>query len=265
MDLIIKIIQFILSLFDKKGSSFDDGKEDPDFELEDIKNIPEEETEVKHISKNNSKPEDYYKQTNNEIDPFISCFPTSMINAAAVLGIVFPKDKDKTGGYVQPEDQYNWYLEHDEGCRKFWSKPEFAKYLDDPANHPRELWEVEVYCFNRWIGRDVCKYVPNVKIQQIIDLLNKGGTAVTSGKFCEFGHVVAVVGFKADSVDENNVKESEVTQFIVDDSYGNPHNNYKPVGVDGNDVEWEKDKFLAAINKGREDKPSYNAILFGNV
>ena len=29
---------------------------------------------------NNSIKDEYYKQTNNERDPFIACFPTSLIN-----------------------------------------------------------------------------------------------------------------------------------------------------------------------------------------
>ena len=268
----IKFIEFMMSLFNKKSSSSEKEEEDTlinedEFELENIKIIPleDEEIEMTPVSKNNSKAEEYYKQTNNEIDPFISCFPTSMINAGATIGVEFPKDDSKTHGYVQPEDQYNWYLETNETCKKFWSKPEFASYVKNPENHPRELWEVEEYCFNKWVGADICKYVPNITIQRIVDLLNRGGAVVTSGKFCGFSHVVAIVGFKANAIDKNNIKEDEVTHFIVDDSYGNPFNNYKPVGVGGNDLEWEKDKFLAAINKGKGDKASYNAILFGEA
>lgn len=275
--MIKKILEFIFyiikSIFGRQDESTVESSEGFDFELEKEENVPiendeseifieEKEMTKEEISKNNSVSDDYHKQTNNVIDPFISCFPTSMVNAAESVKIKMPTDEYHRNGYVQDEDAYNWFLENNPECKAFWSGPAYKNYLKDPENHPRELYDVEVFAFNKWIGREVCKLVYGVKPQQIVDTLAKGGAVVTSGRFCGFGHVICIVGYKAVAVDKNKPTIDEVTHFIVDDSYGNPHNNYKPVGVGGNDVVWEKDKFLAAINKGSSSSPTYNGILF---
>ena len=254
----IKFIKFILNLFGIGSSTKKELVEEPTIKEED-------ENMKRELTVNNSVGKDYYKQTNNERDPYIACFPSSMINAGSVIGLDFPTDKEHTNGYSQPEDGYDWYLENNSECKAFYNKPAYKSYVSAPGNHPRELYDVEHFAFNKWMGKEVCKLKYGCSVADIVNVLNYGGAVVTSGNFCGFGHVVCIVGFKC-TIEPGKVTDKDVvnglTHFIVDDSYGNPHNRYKPVGVDGNDVLWEKDAFLTAINKGSVDKPIYNMIAF---
>lgn len=263
----IKFIKFILQLL---GIEVRDGsssklklKEEP---VSDVETKESEEIFMKReLTVNNSNGKDYYKQTNNEIDPYISCFPSSMINAGSVIGLDFPTDKEHTNGYKQPEDGFNWFLEHNSECVEFYNKPAYKSYVNTKGNHPRELYDVEHFAFNKWMGKNVCRIKYGCTVADIVNVLNYGGAVVTSGNFCGFGHVVCIVGFKC-TIEPGKVTDKDVvnglTHFIVDDSYGSPHTRYKPVGVGGNDIVWEKDAFLTAINKGSVDKPIYNMIAF---
>lgn len=224
---------------------------------------------MKHTyTHNNSDSNEYYKQTNNERDPYIACFPTSMINLAkGVLNLQLPTGDDKTGGYKQPEDQFDWYMHNspdvkewvDNYCKTLWVRDYLKKGGDI-----RELWEIEVYCFNKWIGYNCCKIDYNATRRSIIEEIQRGRGVVTTGKFCGFGHAVCIVGFKAESehfdndielngdnisylIDDTNI--NCITKIIVDDSYGNPLNNYKPVGVGGDNVEHPCNDFFKAIDK----------------
>ena len=233
---------------------------------------------------NNSS--DYYKQTNNERDPYITCFNTSMINVALdIMKIKAPDGNDKTGGFKQPEDQFDWYMHN---------SPEVKKWVDDYCKTPwvadylktggdiRELWEVEAYCFNKWIGNIACRINYNMKRRDFIEEIQRGRGVVTTGKFCRFAHAVSVVGFVAE-VDNNgfiskditfkgdnisipiNEDSKEVKEIIIDDSYGDPRNKYAPVGVGGNDVHLQKEEFFTAINKGSNSNEQFYGIIFDLV
>lgn len=218
------------------------------------------------ISINNSDPNEFHIQTNNERDPFITCFPTSMINGSKVIrkASSFPSeyDIDKTGGYHQLEDQFDWFLHFDKDCVEYWNKPEFNSYLSDKNNDPRELYDVEVYSFNKWMGENICRLQYNASSNDIVETIKHGGAVVTSGNFCGFGHVITIVGYNVECENESLVKIDNVKEFIILDSYGNPHNNYKPIGVGGKNVVWEKEEFLNKINKGTGFSKTFNLIHF---
>lgn len=225
---------------------------------------------------NNSTPENYYKQTNNERDPYVTCFNTSMINVGiGVMGYDLPTSSSKTGGYTQPEDQFDWYMHEspdvNDWIKKFTSTDWVKQYLNSGGNI-RELWEVEAYCFNKWVGRDVCK--TNYKLKEIdfINQIQLGKGVVTTGKFCGFNHAVSIVGFKSNP---NNISDIQilhgadssidvpidtVTDIIINDSYGDPLKNYKPVGVGGYNVFMEKNDFFKKICKS--DNNIYYGITF---
>ena len=229
---------------------------------------------------NNSIKDEYYKQTNNERDPFIACFPTSLINLAkGVLNLTLPTSKEKTGGFKQPEDGFDWYMHNspevkewvDNYCKTLWVRDYLKKGGDI-----RELWEVEVYCFNKWMGYECVKLNYNMSKLAIIEEIQRGRGVVTTGKFVGFSHAVCIVGFKAEMenldkdinfsgdnisflIDNDSIKN--VTHIIIDDSYGNPLENYKPVGVNGNDVYYPKNDFFKAINKADSD----NTELFYGI
>ena len=218
------------------------------------------------ISINNSDPNEFHIQTNNERDPFITCFPTSMINAAKVIrkSSSFPlkQDINKTGGYTQLEDQFDWFLHNNQECIDYWNRPEFKSYLSDKNNDPRELYDVEVYCFNKWFGEKLCKLQYNASANDIVETIKNKGAVVTSGNFCDFGHVISIVGLTAECENKSDININNIKEFIILDSYGDPHNNYKPVGVGGKNVIWEKEEFLNKINKGTGNSKTYNLIHF---
>lgn len=213
---------------------------------------------------NNSANKEYHIQTNNHRHPSITCFPTSMINGAKTAGIVLP-DLKSASGYDQEEDQYDWFMHTDPRVLNF---AKVNNLMSDPKTDIREYWNLEEFAFNKYVGYDAVKLNFDIKPIEIIDiLLNKKGDIVTSGKFCGFGHVVSIPGFIAEVKDVNSpvISDdlSEVTHFVVDDSYGNPNNMYQPLGVGGNNVEEVKTDFLACINKsGVGQPPKYRGIIF---
>lgn len=228
---------------------------------------------------NNSTPDNYYKQTNNERDPYITCFNTSMINVGiGIMKYDLPTNPGKTGGYSQPEDQFDWYMhespEVTRWVKDFSSTGWVKEYLNSGGNI-RELWEVEAYCFNKWIGEDVCKVNYNLREIDFIDQIRNGKGVVTTGKFCGFNHAVSVVGFEStlknastsfnlSGKDESiDVDIDNVNHIIINDSYGNPLNDYKPIGVGGFNVFMEKEDFFKKILKAGDVNVSiYYGITF---
>lgn len=228
---------------------------------------------------NNSTPDGYYKQTNNERDPYVSCFNTSMINVGiGIMKYDLPTGFNKTGGYDQPEDQFDWYMHESpdvaDWVKDFSSTGWVKEYLNSGGDI-RELWEVEAHCFNKWIGRDVCKANYNLKDIDFIDQIRAGKGVVTTGNFCGFKHAVSVVGFESklsnasgpislEGKDESiHVNINDVENIIINDSYGNPLTNYRPVGVGGYNVFFEKNDFFTKIFKAGDINASiYYGILF---
>ena len=228
---------------------------------------------------NNSTPEGYYKQTNNERYPFVSCFNTSMINVGiGIMKYDLPIGEAKTGGYSQPEDQFDWYMHEspdvESWVKDFSSTGWVSEYLNSGGDI-RELWEVEAHCFNKWIGKDVCKINYNLKEIDFINQIRQGKGVVTTGKFCGFSHAVSVVGFKSElndtdkSVTLSGKDESistdieKIESIIINDSYGNPLNSYKPVGEGGYNVIMKKSDFFTKIFKSGDVNTSiYYGILF---
>ena len=224
---------------------------------------------------------DHYSQVNNERKPMVSCFNTSMIAVALdVMGMKPPTSKDKTGGYKQPEDQFDWYMHESPEVREWvdnYCKTSWVKTYLDNGGDIRELWEVEVYCFNKWIGKNVCKVNYHMSKHDFIEEIQKGHGVVTTGLFCRFKHAVAIVGFVAETdkikedvhlVGENasiRISNSceEVKEIVFDDSFGSPLNDYKPLGANGDDVHMPANEFFAAINKDTNtDKGVYYGITF---
>lgn len=235
----------------------------------------------------NSIPEEYYKQTNNERSPLITCFNTSMINAGhGIVGIPIPSTKDKTGDYVQPEDAFDWYMHNSEEVTpwvdKFCETPWVKQYLANNGDI-RELWEVEAYCFNKWIGYDCCKTNYNMTKSDFIQQIQEGKAVVTTGVFTRFNHAVTVVGYKAVvETDDENAKDVKVSgenydcvipkdcnnikSIYINDSYGNPNARYQPIGVGGFDVECKTEDFFRWINKSKdENKELFYGITFNRI
>jgi hypothetical protein len=198
---------------------------------------------------NNSRAENYYKQTNNKRDPYASCFPTSMINAGETVKVPFPSPHPT----YERDDQYDEYLHRPEIVE--WASRRNLRTTSD--TDLREYWEVEEYAFNLWIGSKVCSIDWKLTKETVIDTLLGGGAIVTSGIFASYRHVVCIVGFE--SVKANSADIVALRSIIIDDSYGNPHNKYKPVGVGGNDVVYDCDEFWNVTEK---DKGMHYGVIF---
>jgi hypothetical protein len=91
---------------------------------------------------------DYYRQTNNELDPSISCQCTSMV---AGLDLVYRHDVsviDELGDYGQPEDDLRYFTGHDVDVLAFCKKSHPGSAL-----HPSEWADVLVYAVNKVYGK----------------------------------------------------------------------------------------------------------------
>jgi hypothetical protein len=190
---------------------------------------------------NNSRAENYYKQTNNKRDPYSACFPTSMINAGETVQVSFPPRHPT----YERDDQYDEYLHQPEIVE--WAKR--RNIVATSTTDLREYWEVEEYAFNQWIGYKACAIDWKLTKEMVMETILNGGAVVTSGVFASYRHVICIVGFE--SVKANSTDVVGLRSIIIDDSYGNPHTKYKPVGVGGNDVVYDCDEFWNITEKDR--------------
>lgn len=226
----------------------------------------------------NSNANDYHIQTNNARDPFITCFPTSMINWAKINGL---NPDRKLSKYKQPEDEFDAFI-HDDPVmisyvNKLSAQPWVRDYLEKGGD-VRELWDVEVYGINKWLGEDHAKANYNLSIQDIVYEIQSGRSIVTTGEFCEYSHAVTIVGFKALSNTTMLDKDIELagsnmsfpvdgdrftlTDIIILDSYGNPNDKYSVLGKGGFNVVIPIDEFLSRINKGSDEQSIYYGITY---
>jgi hypothetical protein len=194
----------------------------------------------------NSIQDEDHKQTNNLRNPSVTCFPTSMINCGKTIGLKtkdFPKPVDPK--YTQEEDAFDEFIASDFVTTWWRKRPDFVNAVDVQKLHPRELWEIEVFAWNEWMNKTRPDLYPmaridwNMTVKEMVDHLTTGGAIVTSGKFAGFAHVICVVGAVFTGGipgNEGAFNENTITHVVVDDSYGNPLNSYKPVGVGGNSV-----------------------------
>lgn len=206
---------------------------------------------------NNSKDADFSKQTNNKRSAMVACFTTSMINAALAVDTIFPK---YTGTqYDQLEDQYDEFIYSPAMTDWYTNKaPKDIRNMIAKGIEPREIWAVQEHCFNAWVGYDACKIKWNLNKADFIKHLFNKGTLVMGGKFCGFGHMVSVCGYKSESDDPNKVNMVKFATF--DDSFGDPRTNYNPRGIGGNNVDLPFDEFWNLI-RGDSATAKY-AVLF---
>lgn len=225
----------------------------------------------------NGSKEKFKTQIDNERDRYDACFPTNMINVASIYGLdkEFPITHDKTGGYKQAEDALDWFIHNNRECINFVNKnPAFKSYALKKENDIRELWDVEVFAFNKWIGKNVCKVNYDLKLCDMASILNDGKGFVTSLKYSKFSHVISVVGAdlfcnKDGSVnnitqEQRKIKDdfSNVESVIIADSYGDINEGYVKSKADCWSIKVSKEKILDYINK---DSLKKTQIFYGIV
>lgn len=173
----------------------------------------------------NPTKDKYYRQLNNLIKPTIRCKPTGTVEGLDLAGWELP-----TGKYKQPEDNLTYYCD--------------TNFGEDAS----EDWRIIADAINN-------HFLPNDKpvigprwdwnLQKILFDITKGIPFVASTYLTKTGHVVVLVGFETEQTNpilvEEDVDISKITNFIIDDPYGDRttgkydtsktgHNNkYKPV------------------------------------
>ena len=125
--------------------------------------------------KNNSKPENFYKQTNNRRSPYVSCFNTSMINGSQTVNIPLPERNslpEDEAFYDQPEDQFDVHVHCEKVINHFENDRDVQKLLAEDYDY-REIFAVEEYAFNDWVGKRVCKFIDGLTMENMINIYPK--------------------------------------------------------------------------------------------
>ena len=158
--------------------------------------------------------QNYYKQTNNEIDPTISCQCTSMV---AGLDIIYNHDVsriEKITPYKQPEDDLRKFISTDQSVLDFFKHSHPGSKI-----HPSEWADVLVYAVNLIYKNTVVYFDGDITMPKIINDLSNDKPVMVSMQYPAHkiqGHYILVVGMQ-----EGNL--------IVND----PYKNFLTGGSDG--------------------------------
>jgi len=148
----------------------------------------------------------YFVQTNNEIDPNISCQGTAMVQC---LHIRFKNDLKQIEiltPYRQPEDDLRKYILSNAEVQAFSKRSHPGSTLPAP-----EWADVLVFAINNIYGRKICKYDDELTPAKIKYDVSCGLPVMVSMQYWQPripGHYISVVGFDGDN-------------FIVDDPFKN--------------------------------------------
>lgn len=214
---------------------------------------------------NLSKPENYYSQRNNQIDPMNTCAPTSMIQALEVAGYSFPT---MLPNYRQPEDKLTFFLRNDKRVLAFWKNLDPSTYNDFVAKkkdcyQPNEIHAVLSYGTNLFMGKTVTQFICGYGIDSIVqEILAKQKPCVLSGKFGKLNHLVTLVGCAVKESNRkplNQMKFSDIEYFLIDDTYGFTGDYKAP--RNGNDVIITPKRFLNEFKNLSDKKKKWCHII----
>lgn len=203
---------------------------------------------------NNSRDNEYHIQIDNKRSPSIACFPTSMINSAYVAKIPVKQMMTYHNDiYNQDEDIYDAYIHTPEIIDYIMNDNELKRAYTIDKTDPREMWKIEEYAFNKFIGKNVCSLDFDLTMEKILYILYNGGAIATSGLFYKFHHVVSIVGYECENSSFAKDYKS-IKNIIIDDSYGNVQEKYSNVGMNGNNDSIPILDFLRIISKTNRTK-----------
>ncbi len=159
----------------------------------------------------------YYSQRNNEIDPLVTCKPTSTIECLDLAG--WPM---LNGGFHQPEDYLTALCRSDAGKQAL-----LRLSPDNKTDKPNENWRVI-----KWALGVIYKGKPVVadlrwdwNLKEVLFGITKGKPFACSTWLTKGGHVVSLVGFETDQTEDITTWASfdfdKVRLIIIDDPYGN--------------------------------------------
>jgi hypothetical protein len=158
---------------------------------------------------------DYYVQTNNEIDAFNTCQVTSMV-AGLDIGKLGLEPILRIVGYKQPEDKLKFFMETDFGVQDYW-----RKYYN--TDIPAPQWAgVMVFAINGLYGRKITYYDDYIEREEIIEDLKNGLPVYTSMRYPDNknaaskpspidGHIVLIVGVDGDNLLINDPYKNHLT------------------------------------------------------
>lgn len=178
---------------------------------------------------------DYHSQRNNVLVPYSSCNTTSMIMALKQAHWTLPIDRT----YSQPEDALTAFLRTPDAYDK---QRELAPW-SVTAHPPQEVHAVLEWGVNAWLGHEVDRFVLDARSPDLRNTLDSGGGAVLSGRFPlprgELGHIVSLAGYV--------LEEETVTDWIIDDPYGDWHSQYRD--SHGNDCDLSLAEFKTIFDR----------------
>lgn len=161
----------------------------------------------------------YYRQTNNEIAPGVTCKPTSTVMCLDIAGWPLP-----IGPRKQPEDSLTELCRSTSGIKKML---EIDRSLN--GTMPNEVWGVIAWVVNeRWYPDEAVKPIIGPRfdwsLQEALFGITQGFPFAASTKLTEGGHVVAVVGFDTEQEEKPGAVKAldmkKVKSIIIDDPFG---------------------------------------------
>ena len=149
----------------------------------------------------------YYTQTNNELDPNISCQGTATVQC---LDIIFKHDLRQIEiltPYGQPEDDLRKYIFENADVQAFFKRSHPGSAIPAP-----EWADVLVFAINKIYGRIICSFEGNMTPAKIKTDISCGLPVMVSMRYWRPsripGHYISVVGFDGENL-------------IIDDPYKN--------------------------------------------
>ena len=196
------------------------------------------------MTKNNSEGKPYYTQRNNKLKPNGACNVTAKIAALVAAG--YAVGALATEQYPQPEDALMHFILSDKRVDAYWRRIDPIGRCAPNEWHPVLAYGTNLFLRERGVvGNDTVPVAWSEQhtVREIVQVIEGGGAAVLSGVFLAegkqtIGHVVAAVGFKTD-------ENGRLTQFIIDDSWGDYRTEYK--NRNGNDIEMPLEDFQTKI------------------
>lgn len=159
----------------------------------------------------------YYRQTNNEISPGVTCKPTS-----TVMGLDLADWPPPTGSYRQPEDNLTAMCRSDAG--------KAVMLAIDPrleGTPPNEVWGVIAWAINEVFypkQRPLCGPHWDWRLQEALFSVVQRIPFIASTWLSRGGHVVSIAGYETEQEEVpanwSDIDLAAVKSIIIDDPYG---------------------------------------------
>ena len=147
---------------------------------------------------------------------------------------------------VRFPDKLAKFMIEDKISREYFKKrfPDLSKNFEDGKSaketySPNEVHNSLSYLTNRFLDiGNVTFFSTHTSWLEIInDIIYRGTPVGVSGRFCNMDHIVLIVGFAYEKLENDNEPgEYQIPDYvIIDDPFGNMNKGYK-AGTSGNDI-----------------------------